>query len=513
MPKAKTPSFIFELPLTVATRDERVLLGRFEAGRRLYNVILQEALKRLALMRESKAWQAARAMPKGAARTAAFNACAKAHQFSEYALHAVATQHKNAGGFADRMSANELQKLATRVWKSVSEYAYGQHGKPRFKGAHRPLHSLEGKNNEKGIRWQPETGFVIWNGIYMPARLPNAWQDPYAAEALKAKTKYCRLVWRMEKGRRRWFVQLVQEGEPPQKYEFKAAGQVVGLDIGPSTIAIVADAAVALARFAPGVVEPAAEKRRIQRAMDRSRRASNPDNYEPNGKVKKGPRKWVRSARYSKLAARSAELERVMAATRKKEHGTLANQVLGLGNVIQTEKLSYKALQRLFGKSVKNRAPGAFIELLTRKAASAGGEVVALNTWHLKMSQYDHVSGTCTKKPLSQRWHPLGDGAVLVQRDCYSAFLAKCVMEGEHNPCQLDSSWPAAELLLRRVGLLREKPASGTAFAVPTVGIPSELVARQKALVRGLNRDAVSHKAESPNAPRTDRLRTSRLTP
>ena len=46
MPKARTPSFILELPLAVATGDERVLLGRFEAGRRLYNVLLQDALKR-----------------------------------------------------------------------------------------------------------------------------------------------------------------------------------------------------------------------------------------------------------------------------------------------------------------------------------------------------------------------------------------------------------------------------------------------------------------------------------
>ena len=145
----------------------------------------------------------------------------------------------------------------------------------------------------------------------------GSFPDAGNAEALKAKTKYCRLVWRMEKGRRRWFVQLVQEGEPPQKYAFKACGQVVGLDIGPSTIAIVADSAVALERFAPGVVEPAAEKRRIQRAMDRSRRACNPDNYEPNGKVKKGSRKWVKSARYQMLSAQAAELERVMAATRK----------------------------------------------------------------------------------------------------------------------------------------------------------------------------------------------------
>ncbi len=346
MSKSSTASFVFELPVSVARRDESALLDRFEASRRLYNVLLQEALKRLALMRESKDWQAARQLPKGAARTAAFKACQTRFGFSEYALHALAAKHKNAAGFAGRLSANELQKLATRVWKAVSEYAYGQRGRPRFKGAHRPLHSLEGKSNKQGIRWQAETGCVVWNGIYLPARLPTAAQDPYAAQALQARTKYCRLLWRKVKGHRRWFVQLIQEGEAPQKYAFMAQGQVVGLDVGPSTVAIMADHAVALERFAPGVEEPAAAKRRLQRALDRSRRANNPGNYHADGTIKKGPSKWHKSKRYQRRAAELAEQERRLAATRKKEHGTLANQVLGLGTVIQTEQLTYKAFQR-----------------------------------------------------------------------------------------------------------------------------------------------------------------------
>ena len=511
MAKSKLPSFVFELPLVVLSRDERVLLGRFEAGRRLYNVVLQEALARQARMRESKAWQAARQLPKGPERTAAFRACAARFEFNEYALHSLATRHKNAAGFADRLGAHETQKLATRVWKAVSEYAFGQRGKPRFKSAHKPLHSLEGKMNTAGIRWQRETGCVAWNGIYLPARLPTAAQDPYAVEALKARTKYVRLVWRLEKGRRRWFAQLVQEGDIPQKYEFLAGPQKVGLDVGPSTVAIVSERAVALERFAPGVEAPAAHQRRLQRALDRSRRATNPTNYHADRTAKKGARKWHRSKRYQRIAAEIAELERRLAATRKKEHGTLANQVLGLGTVIQTETLSYQALQRRYGRSVKNRAPGAFIQLLSRKAASAGGELVELNTWRLKMSQYDHVSETYTKKPLSQRWHPLGASELLVQRDCYSAFLAQCVEDGEHNSSWLHKSWPAAEPLLRRAGLCLSQPTSGHYPVVPTVAIPSESVARRRILMRGLSREVVGGNAENPTAPRRNGSRTCRL--
>lgn len=495
MPKqAKTPSFILELPLTASQEADRALLGRMEAGRRLYNVVLQEALSRLNNMRDSAEWQATRELSNSPERTAAFRNCAKAHEFTEYALHATAAKHKNAAGYADRMSANELQKLASRVWKAVSEYAFGKRGKPRFKSAAlRPLKSIEGKTNKAGVRWQQETGCVVWNGIYLPARLPSAAQDPWLTDGLTARTKYVRLVWRIEHGKRRWFAQLIQEGDAPKKYEFLATGQVVALDIGPSKVAFVSDDVAALEKLAPGVDDPAAKKRRLQRAIDRSRRANNPKNFNDNGTIKKGRKVWKKSKRYKKLQSEAAEVERKLAARRKTEHGTLANKVLGLGTVIQAEKLSYKSFQRNYGKSVKNRAPGMFISLLKRKAESAGGEFRELNTWRLRMSQYDHVSDTCEKKPLNQRWHRLGGTGAWVQRDAYSAWLAQNVRDGEHNPSQLKLSWPATESLLRRVGLCVDERTKGQLHAEPVVAIPVESVARQRAYAKGLSRNMLLH--------------------
>ncbi len=65
MPKAKTSSFVTELPLRVTPGQEVALNKRFEAARQVYNACLGESLKRLDLIRQSKAWQAARKMPKG----------------------------------------------------------------------------------------------------------------------------------------------------------------------------------------------------------------------------------------------------------------------------------------------------------------------------------------------------------------------------------------------------------------------------------------------------------------
>ena len=499
MSKPSTPSFVLELPLVVQIEQARVLESRFEAGRRLFNATLNDALKILDLMRQSKQWQAARLLPlKSKERNKAFSTCNKNFKFTEYDIQAVATKHKNAAGFDDRMSANETQKIGTRVFNAVKEYAFGKRGRPRFKGKHRPLHSLEGKNNVAGIRWSKETSAVSWGkGFVLPVILPTVSKDPYLHAALESETKYCRMVWRMEKGVKRWFVQLVQKGNAPAKYEFLSSGQTVGLDIGPSTIAIVADDAVALEKFAPSVNQPWAKMRVLQRSQDRSRRACNPNNFNANGTVIKGSRKWLRSTRYAARQTQLSELERKLAAGRKRDHGELVNKILGLGNLIQTEKLSYKGWQKNFGRSAKVRASGAFVSLLIRKAESAGGKVVELNTRTLKMSQYDHISQTCTKKPLSQRWHDLAGSGEVVQRDCYSAFLAKNVIENQHNPSQLENSWAAVKPLLQRVGLCEEKSASGKASVVPTVVIPLERIARQRRFVRGLSQDVVAAMRES----------------
>jgi putative transposase len=83
MKRAGTPSFIAEFPLRTTPADERALL---DAGRNIYNAALGEALRRLDLMRESRAWQAARKAPKGKARTDAFHTLNRRFGFSAIAL-------------------------------------------------------------------------------------------------------------------------------------------------------------------------------------------------------------------------------------------------------------------------------------------------------------------------------------------------------------------------------------------------------------------------------------------
>ncbi len=440
MAKAKTPSFILELAVVSSPHDESELNTRFEAARQLYNACLDEAKRRLELLRQSKDFQEARKMPKtvnGKAnkeRTEAFKALNSTFGFNEYSLHTYATKIRNSW-IGEHLDSTTAQKIATRAFKAVQRIAFGIAKRVRFKGKNQ-LKSVEGKTNTTGIRYNENTGYVEWKGLKLKCIIDT--NDKVILHGLSHRVKYCRIVKRIFNGKARFFVQLVLEGKPYQKFE--APDNIVGLDIGPSTIAVVTDEQALLERFCDELKDKQKEIRRLQRKLDRQRRANNPQNYNPDGTIKPGKKTWHESTRYKKTKRKLAELQRKLAAHRKTLHGNLANCILRQGKHVKTEKLSYRAFQKNFGKSVKNRAPGMFMEIIRRKAENAGGSEKPLrrftsfiadefSTKTTKLSQYCHKCDKYTKKPLSQRVHTCCN--LNIQRDIYSAFLAGSVVENK----------------------------------------------------------------------------------
>ena len=82
----------------------------------------------------------------------------------------------------------------------------------------------------------------------------------------------------------------------------------------------------------------------------------------------------------------------------------------------------YKRKKR-FGRSINRRAPARFLLELKRKAEAVGGVYAEVDTKEFKASQYNHVTDTYEKIPLSQREKEIGNRKV--QRDLYSAFLIR----------------------------------------------------------------------------------------
>src|SRR5215467_13138811 len=414
----RTPSFVCEVPLRMRPREEHTLLARLEAARQVGATCLGEARQRVRLVRESKAFLRARTLSRdNPERSHLFRTAREQHAFSDYDLQAYAQQFGHAW-LGEHLDSHVLQKLATRAYGAANRLLLGRAKRVRFKGKHQ-LDSVEGKTNATGLRWC--TDHLEWSGLVVPARLDP--RDLVVVHGLSCPVKYVRLVRRKVGLRNRFYAQLVCEGRPYRKARHPLGQGIVGLDLGPSTIAVVAEQTALLQPFCPEVAPNWRKLRRLERQLDRQRRANNPEHYGERRSVKKGKKRWKVSKLQRKVQAQRREVYRRLAATRKRSHGQLAHRVLTLGNTFHLEQLSYRAWQKQFGRSVGRSAPGMFVSLLSRLAASAGGQVIELNTRRAKLSQRCHC-GAVQKKPLRQCWHGC-DCGVCAQRDLSSASLAR----------------------------------------------------------------------------------------
>jgi putative transposase len=474
-PPRHTPSFVCEVPLRVSRAQERRLLARLEAARQVYNACLGEARRRVRLVRASKAFQRARNLPRDDPTRKTLFAQARAqHAFSDYALHAY-VQPMGHTWLGDHLDSLTLQKLASRAYGAANRLLLGTARRVRFKGRHQ-LDTVEGKTNRSGIRWCQD--HVEWKGLVLPARLDP--RDPVLAHGLACPVKYVRLVRRKLGERNRFYAQLVCSGTPFRKPQHQLGTGVVGLDLGPSTSAVVSAHDALLQPFCPEVAPDAKALRRLERKLDRQRRANNPANYDERGRVKKGTKRWQVSTRQRKVQARRREVYRKLAATRKRSHGQLANRVLALGSAFQVEHLAYRAWQRTYGKSVQLCAPGMFVERLPRLAASAGGIIVPINPWRARLSQTCHC-GRVKKKTRSERWHTCSCGAS-AQRDLFSAWLARFVDPDTSllDAGQAHAAWPGWEPTLQAAyeQAIPNQPARGrrlpAAFGRPPEAAPSQ---------------------------------------
>ena len=469
MARKPNPTFIHEMPLGADRKKVHALSKRFDVAHFPYNVVIQEMLRRLDALRADPRYAIACKLPKKTpdqrtVRAAAFKALRVDHSFSEYAAHEVVAKHIRASGYLDGLiDSHTAQTLASRAFDACEKYMIGLRGRPRFKRCGE-IASIEGKGLKSPLTWVND--HVVWGGKRRDRRLvlrpvfDKKDTKGVEAHALSGKIKYVRLLRRKIRGEWKFFVQLVCDGTPLQRFVAKDAESAI--DLGPSSAAIVSHEKAVLVSFLPTLEEDLAAKCLLQRELDRSRRATNPDCFKPDGTWKRGKRQTIFSRRYIETRAQLAEQERIMAETRDRAHGHLSNIVLrDFGKIVKTEKLSKKAWQKLWGRRMKATAPAMFMSKTSRKAGNAGGAVIEFNAGRHKLSQYDHTQGNFVKKPLSLRWHVLRDGSgQVVQRDLYSAWLALFVQANELDASRAKAAWAVAYPLLARAASRSAKAAS-----------------------------------------------------
>ena len=228
---------------------------------------------------------------------------------------------------------------------------------------------------------------------------------------------YATLVPKFIRGKYRVYLHLVIEGKAKPKYDssgkprHKYGRGVVGADIGTQTIAYTSDTETGLKNLSErgnSIQKSERLERLYYRAMDRSRRATNPENYNTDGTIKKGKKKWTYSRHYKKLKAKHAELCRINATNRRLAINEDVNHLRSIGDVFITEpKNAAKLMKRAkettvnnkgkinrkkrFGKSVKNRCPGGFQAAVENKFKTSGGTYIEVPN-NYRASQYDHTA-------------------------------------------------------------------------------------------------------------------------
>jgi len=428
MPKPKKPRYILELDLNTELFHEHILEKRMEIGRKLFNACKSMLMKQIRLMRNNADYKDCLLQEKSELRSEKLKEIRESFDVSktgaerlikEMGTHFLSKKKSRNSKQKVHLDSHTVQKIAEDVWQSCSDYLFGKAKKVHFK-KYGQFNSLESKTNKSGIRYVG--GMCLFNGLEIPVSIDK--NDRYAHDALHDEIAFCRIVRKIVRGKAKYYLQLVLKGVPPIKKHATKTGDV-GLDIGISTLASVSDSCVSIVEFCEKIKPLQREKRRLQRKLDRSRRATNPCNFHPNGVVKKGCRKWVRSNNYMKTLFKLKEMERKLAAKRKIEHNKTANVVLSMGDNVFCEKINFKGLQKsIFGKRIGFKAPSMFLTILNNKLAYQNKSIQYINTWTAKASQYDPHSDTYAKKRLSERFHTTGDGKI-IQRDCFSAFLIK----------------------------------------------------------------------------------------
>lgn len=439
-------NFTVEFPLRTEKYQEDILNKRFEIGRQIYNSLVNVTQKRYKEMIKTKKYRNLISSLTGNKKSdkdiwKQINDIRKQNGMSEYSFHKDVKMMQKY--FKNNIDSFTAQKIATALWKSYEKFFYGN-GKKVYYKKYGTYNSLEGKSNRTGIRFKDD--MIFWNGLEIPVVID--YNNYYEYQAMQCKICYNRITRRYVRNKYKYYVQIVFKGNPPVKVNADT-GEIkhcigdgdVGLDIGTRTIAIASQSDVKILELADRIQNIENKKRRILRRMDRSKRSTNPDNYNEDGTIKKQGNKkviWNKSNHYIKYQSELRELYRKQSAIRRYQHECLANYIISLGNKVYVEKMNFSGLQRRakktekngkgmfkrkkrFGKSLANKAPSMLLTIINRKLGYYGEHLIKIDTFKAKASQFNHFDGTYTKKSLSQRWNNF-DG-VKIQRDLYSAFL------------------------------------------------------------------------------------------
>ena len=443
------------LPLITEKYQEDILNKRFEIGRKIYNTLNKEIYKRHRCMIGTKRYRNIKSELKEIYQSESkinkvikdelckeLNEIYKEFRFSKFDFQKdVQSMQKH---FKDNIDSLTARSISVSLWKTYEELLFRKGRTVHYK-RYGEFNALSGQNNLQGIRFKDNN--LIWNGLSISIK--RNFKNLYESQCFEHDIAFCRIIRKIIRNKYKFYIQIVFKDNPPIKI-YKETGELkypsgdgkLGLDIGTQTIAISSKNDVRIFELADRIQSIEDKIKILQRKMDRSKRAMNPNNYNEDWTIKKQGNKkviWVKSNHYIKTRNELRELHRKQKDIRKLQHNITANYIISCGDTFYVEKMNYSALQKKsketkinkdtgrikskkrFGKSISNKSPAMFLSILEYKLKCMNKELIKVDTWNVRASQYNHFTDKYNKKKLSQRWNDFN--GIKIQRDMYSAFL------------------------------------------------------------------------------------------
>jgi putative transposase len=208
-----------------------------------------------------------------------------------------------------------------------------------------------------------------------------------------------------------WAISFTVQRSAKQRRACKPRA-VVGVDIGLSRLATMSTGQVA-ANSRP-LQSAQAKLRRLQRQVDRQRRAANPGNYLPDGSVKPGPKTWARSARMARNEGRIRRVHDRVANLRREQAHQLTTTLTREFGVIGIETLAVKNMlaNRRLARHISDAGWGTILAQLNYKTSwSDGSVIVAADRFHPSSKTCSACGAVKAKLSLAERVFTCDDSA------------------------------------------------------------------------------------------------------
>ena len=375
----------------------------------------------------------------------------KLKPFTEYGILAYSGKYKKQYPLLNSMSANYVGKCVHMQWSKMIENPeteikfkssrFIDKASVSFSKSGGKLIGITLSNDMRHIN--VKVGKHIVNGEII---IRNSEYNTYVIDAFnKGNVKIVKIVKSQVRGKDYYEVQFSIDGVPYNKMRNIGTGKV-GIDLGVSTVAAYGTGELEMLTLNTETTDMYLEKKaKIQQAMDQSRRATNPDNYNEDGTIKKLPDgqklRWKCSKHYLELKKQNAELERLRAYHRKQHHNSIANRLIEMGDTFIIEDNNIKAMKKRakettvnektgkinskkrLGKSIGNNAPSQLVSILENKVKALGGTFKKVSCKGAS-TQFDFTDQSFTKRECKERNVVLSNGNTHT-RDGIAAFNIK----------------------------------------------------------------------------------------